>query len=71
MSEALTRRIAQLGSLRVALVLALIWIIFQSQDDAFLSSFNLTNLVLAGQLLSHDGPLSWDRELAETGQPLP
>jgi len=38
--------IAQLGSLRVALVLALIWIIFQSQNDRFLTSFNLTNLVL-------------------------
>ena len=46
MSEALTRRIAQLGSLRVAFVLAVIWIVFQSRNDAFLSSFNLTNLVL-------------------------
>lgn len=39
-------RFAQLGSARVALVLALIWIIFQSRNDNFLSSFNLTNLVL-------------------------
>lgn len=46
MSDTITRRIAQLGSLRVAFVLALIWIIFQTQNDAFLSSFNLTNLVL-------------------------
>jgi D-xylose transport system permease protein len=46
MSAALTRRIAQLGSLRVAIVLAAIWIVFQTQNDAFLSSFNLTNLVL-------------------------
>jgi D-xylose transport system permease protein len=42
----LALRIAQLGSLRVALVLAAIWIVFQSQNDNFLSSFNLTNLVL-------------------------
>jgi len=42
----MARRIAQLGSLRVALVLAAIWIVFQSQNDNFLSSFNLTNLVL-------------------------
>lgn len=46
MSETLTKRIAQLGSLRVALVLATIWIVFQTQNDAFLTSFNLTNLVL-------------------------
>jgi D-xylose transport system permease protein len=39
-------RLAQLGSLRVAFVLALIWIIFQSQNDRFLTAFNLTNLVL-------------------------
>jgi D-xylose transport system permease protein len=38
--------LARLGSLRVFIVLALIWIIFQSQNDQFLSSFNLTNLVL-------------------------
>jgi D-xylose transport system permease protein len=43
---ALTTRLAQLGSLRVAFVLAVIWIVFQSQNDNFLSSFNLTNLVL-------------------------
>ncbi len=42
----MARRIAQLGSLRVAFVLAIIWIIFQSQNDNFLSSFNMTNLVL-------------------------
>jgi D-xylose transport system permease protein len=42
----LALRLAQLGSLRVAIVLAIIWIIFQSQNDRFLSSFNLTNLVL-------------------------
>ena len=38
--------LARLGSLRVFLVLALIWIIFQTQNSNFLSSFNLTNLVL-------------------------
>jgi D-xylose transport system permease protein len=38
--------VARLGSVRVFLVLALIWIIFQSQNDRFLTSFNLTNLVL-------------------------
>jgi D-xylose transport system permease protein len=38
--------VARLGALRVFFVLALIWIIFQSQNDNFLSSFNLTNLVL-------------------------
>src|SRR3954462_5391623 len=38
--------LARLGSLRVFIVLALIWIIFQSKNDNFLSSFNLTNLVL-------------------------
>ncbi|HEX4363700.1 MAG TPA: sugar ABC transporter permease [Solirubrobacteraceae bacterium] len=42
----LTMRLAQLGSLRVAFVLALIWIIFQAENDRFLTSFNLTNLVL-------------------------
>jgi D-xylose transport system permease protein len=46
MRGALAARVAQLGSVRVALVLALIWIIFQSQNDNFLSAFNLTNLVL-------------------------
>jgi D-xylose transport system permease protein len=39
-------RLAQLGSLRVAFVLAIIWIVFQSQNGNFLTSFNLTNLVL-------------------------
>ena len=38
--------LARLGSLRVFLVLAVIWIIFQTQNENFLSSFNLTNLVL-------------------------
>jgi D-xylose transport system permease protein len=38
--------LARLGSLRVLIVLAIIWIIFQSQNSNFLSSFNLTNLVL-------------------------
>src|SRR3954469_9221895 len=38
--------LARLGSLRVFIVLALIWIIFQTQNDNFLSAFNLTNLVL-------------------------
>jgi D-xylose transport system permease protein len=38
--------LARLGSLRVFIVLALIWVIFQSQNSNFLSSFNLTNLVL-------------------------
>jgi D-xylose transport system permease protein len=42
------RRIVQgdLASLRVVIGLALIWIIFQSQNDRFLSSENLTNLGL-------------------------
>jgi D-xylose transport system permease protein len=38
--------LARLGSLRVFIVLAIIWIIFQSQNSNFLSSFNITNLVL-------------------------
>jgi D-xylose transport system permease protein len=38
--------LARLGSLRVFIVLALIWFIFQTQNNNFLSSFNLTNLVL-------------------------
>src|SRR3954454_15597952 len=38
--------LARLGSLRVFLVLAVIWIIFQTQNSNFLTSFNLTNLVL-------------------------
>ncbi|MDX6677798.1 MAG: D-xylose transport system permease protein [Solirubrobacteraceae bacterium] len=42
----LSQRFAQLGSLRVAFVLAIIWIVFQSQNASFLTSFNLTNLVL-------------------------
>jgi D-xylose transport system permease protein len=42
----LATRFAQLGSLRVAIVLAVIWIVFQAQNDSFLTSFNLTNLVL-------------------------
>jgi D-xylose transport system permease protein len=42
----LALRIAQLSSLRVGLVLAVIWIIFQTRNDRFLSAFNLTNLVL-------------------------
>jgi D-xylose transport system permease protein len=35
-----------LASVRVLAVLALIWIIFQSQNDRFLSADNLTNLLL-------------------------
>ena len=46
MRATLALRVAQVGTLRVAIVLALIWIIFQSQNDAFLTSFNLTNLML-------------------------
>src|SRR3954469_4170817 len=38
--------LARLGSLRVFIVLAIIWIIFQTRNDNFLSAFNLTNLVL-------------------------
>src|SRR4051812_32154268 len=38
--------LARLGSLRVFLVLAVIWVIFQTQNSNFLTSFNLTNLVL-------------------------
>ena len=42
------RRFVQgdLASLRVLLGLAVIWIIFQSQNDRFLSAINLTNLML-------------------------
>ncbi len=42
------RRFVQgdLASLRVVLGLALIWIIFQTQNDRFLSATNLTNLML-------------------------
>jgi D-xylose transport system permease protein len=35
-----------LGELRVLIVLAVIWAIFQSQEDRFLTSTNLTNLML-------------------------
>jgi len=35
-----------LGELRVIVVLAVIWAIFQSQEDRFLSATNLTNLML-------------------------
>jgi D-xylose transport system permease protein len=35
-----------LGELRVLVVLAVIWAIFQSQEDRFLSATNLTNLML-------------------------
>ena len=38
--------LARLGTLRVFIVIALIWIIFQTQNSNFLSSFNLTNLML-------------------------
>ena len=42
------RRFVQgdLASLRVLLGLAVIWIVFQSQNDRFLSAVNLTNLML-------------------------
>ncbi|HEU4976167.1 MAG TPA: sugar ABC transporter permease [Baekduia sp.] len=36
----------ELSALRVVLMLALIWLIFQAQEDRFLSSTNLTNLLL-------------------------
>jgi D-xylose transport system permease protein len=44
----LVRRFIQgdLAELRVVLVLAVIWVIFYVQEDRFLSSVNLTNLVL-------------------------
>lgn len=46
-SEALRRFVqGDLASLRVVLGLAVIWIIFQSQNDRFLSAENLTNLML-------------------------
>src|SRR5436305_630048 len=38
--------LARLGSLRVFIVLAVIWFIFQTQNANFLHAFNLTNLVL-------------------------
>jgi D-xylose transport system permease protein len=45
--EALRRLVqGDLGSLRVVIGLAVIWIIFQSQNDRFLSAQNLTNLLL-------------------------
>jgi D-xylose transport system permease protein len=42
------RALAQgdLGSLRVVLAIALVWIIFQTQNDNFLTAVNLTNLML-------------------------
>ena len=36
----------ELGSLRVLIVLAIIWVIFQIANDRFLTSINLTNLTL-------------------------
>jgi D-xylose transport system permease protein len=36
----------ELGSLRVFVIIALIWTIFQLQNDRFLSAINLTNLTL-------------------------
>jgi D-xylose transport system permease protein len=36
----------ELGSLRVLLIIAVIWAIFQLQNDRFLSAINLTNLTL-------------------------
>jgi D-xylose transport system permease protein len=36
----------ELGSLRVILGIALVWIIFQTQNDNFLTATNLTNLML-------------------------
>jgi D-xylose transport system permease protein len=44
----LVRRFVQgdLASLRVVVVVAVIWVIFQSQNDRFLSAVNLTNLML-------------------------
>lgn len=44
----IARRFVQgdLASLRVILAIAVIWIIFQSQNDRFLSAVNLTNLFL-------------------------
>jgi D-xylose transport system permease protein len=45
--ESLSRLVqGDLASVRVVLGLALIWIIFQSQNDRFLSAENLTNLML-------------------------
>jgi D-xylose transport system permease protein len=44
----IVRRFVQgdLASLRVILAIAVIWIVFQSQNDRFLSAVNLTNLFL-------------------------
>ena len=44
----LVRRFVQgdLAELRVVLVLAVIWVIFYVQEERFLSSVNLTNLLL-------------------------
>jgi D-xylose transport system permease protein len=39
-------RTGDLGSLRVLILLAIVWIIFQSQESRFLSAGNLTNLSL-------------------------
>jgi D-xylose transport system permease protein len=39
-------RTGDLGSLRVLILLAIIWTIFQVQEERFLSSVNLTNLAL-------------------------
>ncbi len=39
-------RTGDLGSLRVIVLLAIIWTIFQVQEDRFLSAVNLTNLAL-------------------------
>jgi D-xylose transport system permease protein len=36
----------ELGAVRVILAIALVWVIFQSQNENFLSAANLTNLVL-------------------------
>jgi D-xylose transport system permease protein len=36
----------ELGSIRVVLIIAVIWAIFQVQNDRFLSAINLTNLTL-------------------------
>ena len=44
--DTLTLRLAQLGSVRVGLVLAIIWIIFAIAHDRFLTPINLTNLAL-------------------------
>ncbi|HSD80040.1 MAG TPA: sugar ABC transporter permease, partial [Solirubrobacteraceae bacterium] len=45
---AMLKRLAQgeLGSLRVVIVLAIVWIIFAIANDRFLTAVNLTNLAL-------------------------